>query len=61
MVLDPPVRNAPETIKVRFRHPRGKPMVKVLVNGKEWTDFDAKKELVKLGRTTEKTEIAALY
>jgi hypothetical protein len=61
MVLNPPTRNAPETIKVRFRHPREKPIAKVLVNGKEWTDFDAKKELVKLGRTAEKTEIDALY
>ena len=61
MVLNPPTRNAPEAINVRFRHPQGKHIVKVLVNGREWTDFDAKKELVRLGGTTEKTEIVALY
>ena len=61
MVLYPPTRNAPETINVRFRHPQGKSIAKVLVDGKDWTDFDAKKELVKLSRTTEETEIVALY
>jgi hypothetical protein len=61
MILEPPTRNAPEAINVRFRHPREKRMSKVFVNGKEWSDFDREKELVRLGKTTEKTEIIALY
>lgn len=61
MTLDPPVRNAPEAINVRFRHPREKQMKKVLVNGKKWGDFDSGKELIKLGMVTKKTEIVAWY
>jgi len=61
MTLDPPTRNAPENINVRFRHPQEKPIKKVLVNGKEWGDFDPAKELIKLGKVTGKVEIVAMY
>ncbi|MBM3235868.1 hypothetical protein FJZ31_06170 [Candidatus Poribacteria bacterium] len=61
MILEPPARNAPEAVNVRFRHPKEKPMREVMVNGKRWLDFDAEKELIKLGKITEKTEIIALY
>jgi hypothetical protein len=61
MNLEPPTRNAPEAINVRFRHPQEKPMKKVIVNGQEWFDFDRKKELIKLGKTIKETEIVAQY
>ncbi len=61
MILEPPIRNAPEAIHIRFRHPREKPMKAVVVNGERWADFDTEKELIRLSGTTEKTEIAALY
>jgi hypothetical protein len=61
MTLDPPTRNVPEVINVRFRHPQEKRIKKVLVNGKEWSDFDPTKELIKLGKVTEKIEIVAMY
>jgi len=61
MVLDPPTRNAPDAVNIRFRHPRGSPMKKVFVNGKEWTDFSPEKELINIGKVTQKTEILALY
>jgi hypothetical protein len=61
MTLQPPTRNIPESINVRFRHPQEKPVKKVLVNGKEWSDFDPAKELIMLGKVTEKTEIVATY
>jgi hypothetical protein len=61
MTLQPPTRNVPEAINVRFRHPQEKPIKKVLVNGKEWSDFDPAKELIKLGKVTEKVEIIAIY
>ena len=61
MILEPPTRNAPEAINVRFRHPEEKPMKEVIVNGKKWIDFDSEKELIKLSKITEKVEIVALY
>jgi hypothetical protein len=46
--VTPPTRNHPANIFVRFRHPAGKPMQSVTVNGKPWDRFDAKKEWVVL-------------
>jgi hypothetical protein len=61
MILQPPTRNAPEAINIRFRHPQRKPMKGVMVNGKSWSNFDREKELVRLSKTIERTEIVALY
>ncbi|MDQ1328547.1 MAG: hypothetical protein QG641_1832 [Candidatus Poribacteria bacterium] len=61
MSLYPPTRNVSENINVRFRHPQEKPIKKVLVNGKEWSDFDPSRELIKLGKVSEKIEIVAYY
>ena len=41
-------REAANSVLLRLRHPEGKPMKDVTVNGKEWKDFDAQKEWVKL-------------
>jgi len=61
MILNPPIRNAPEKINVRFRHPQEKPIKKVLINGKEWLDFSAEKELIYLSKFDDQLEIIALY
>jgi hypothetical protein len=61
MILEPPTRNAPEAVNVRFRHPHEKHIKEVSVNGKRWDDFDAGGELIKLGKIIGKTEIIALY
>ena len=61
MTLEPPTRNAPEAINVRFRHPKEEPIKEVYVNGKQLNDFDKERELINLGKITEKTEITALY
>lgn len=42
-------RNPPAELRIRFRHPQGKPIRSVLVNGKSWKDFDVKKEWVNIG------------
>jgi len=44
--IEMPKRRSPDRLLVRFRHPQGKPMQSVTVNGKNWTDFDAHKEWV---------------
>jgi hypothetical protein len=44
--IDMPRRQAPRRLLVRFRHPQGKPIQSVTVNGANWTDFDTQKEWV---------------
>ncbi|MDO8589600.1 MAG: hypothetical protein Q7T82_21455 [Armatimonadota bacterium] len=61
MVIDPPTRNLPSKIYARFRHPEGKCMNRVTVNGKPWKDFDPEKEWVVLPGLREKTTILAFY
>ena len=37
--LDAPRRNPPESVRLRFREPGGRPLASVTVNGKPWTGF----------------------
>lgn len=46
--IDPPTRTAPKRIVLRLRHPEGKPMRGVEVNGKACMDFDPRAETVTL-------------
>jgi hypothetical protein len=48
-----PSRKSPAALLVRFRHPWSQPMRSVLVNGQNWTDFDASKEWVRIPRPGE--------
>jgi len=41
-------RRRPDALLVRFRHPDAKPMRSVVVNGRTWTDFDVRKEWVRI-------------
>jgi hypothetical protein len=43
-----PQTSKPKTLLVRFRHPDKKTMSAVTVNGREWKDFDAKGEWVRI-------------
>ncbi len=62
MTLDPPERNAPKAIVVRFRHPEEKPIRGVTVNGVASADFDAGKGDIRLpGKLSGRTEIVATY
>lgn len=44
--IDMPARKRPTTLVIRFRHPKSLPFKGVMVNGREWTGFDARKEWV---------------
>ena len=58
----PPTRNRPANIFVRFRHPAGRPMQGVTINGKPWTRYDAGKEWVVLpGSADGPQEIVVRY
>jgi hypothetical protein len=62
MSLDPPTRNTPSGIVVRFRHPEDKPIRSVSVNGQAWQDFDPAKGDIRLAGNQEgHLEIVAEY
>ncbi|MHC4085625.1 MAG: hypothetical protein ACYSWZ_10000 [Planctomycetota bacterium] len=61
MTIDPPRRNPPKRILVRFRHPEGHRMKRCEVNGKAYNRFDPVKELVVLNRCRKPTRITAYY
>ncbi|MGB9620068.1 MAG: hypothetical protein ACPL7K_06625, partial [Armatimonadota bacterium] len=46
--IDPPTRSMPREIVVRLRHPEGKRITSVEVNGEKHANFDAEKEIVRL-------------
>jgi hypothetical protein len=60
--VTPPERNRPQKIYVRLRHPEGKPVQSVSVNGRPYEQFDAKKEWVVLpGDVAGVQQIVARY
>jgi hypothetical protein len=60
-VFDPPHRRIPRQTFLRFRHPAGKPMRRVMLDGKDWTKFDPKKELVELPALSKPATIRVEY
>ncbi len=62
VVLDPPARNRPETIYLRIRHPQGRPMQNVVLNGEDYDKFDRQKEWIILpGALEGRQEIVVRY
>ncbi|MDH4240947.1 MAG: hypothetical protein OEW48_15420, partial [Phycisphaerae bacterium] len=61
MTVDPPRRNPPKRILVRFRHPEGRRMTRCEVNGKTYKRFDPIKELVVLNECHKPTRVTAYY
>jgi hypothetical protein len=43
-----PARHSAKAVWLRLRHPKSAPIQSVMVNGKDWKDFDRSKEVVKL-------------
>ena len=60
-VIQPPVRTAPRRIVLRLRHPDGKPMRAVTVDGKPHRDFDPKQETVTLKPSRKPITVRATY
>jgi len=52
--IEMPDRNSPKTLVVRFRHPQAKAIQSVSVNGQSWTDFDIRKEWVRIINPTQR-------
>lgn len=59
--VDPPTRSAPSAIVIRLRHPDGKHIRSITVNGSPHTDFDAAREVVRVKPSAEKLTIRAEY
>ncbi len=60
-VIEPPTRHAPARIVVRLRHPDGKRMRAVTVNGVSHEDFDPERECVRVKPASESVIVRALY
>jgi hypothetical protein len=59
--VDSPKRNPPKHIVLRIRHPEGKPMKSVTVDGKPHADFDPAGETVRLAPTAQPVQIRVNY
>ncbi len=59
--IEPPQRTPPRQIVMRLRHPEGKPIKQVFVNGEPHERFDVKKETITLETNGEKIEVRAEY
>lgn len=60
-VIEPPRRNPPRRIVVRLRHPEGKSIRSVTVDGKPHADFDPGRECVSVAPTGRTMTIVAEY
>ena len=61
VTLDPPKRNPPKKIFVRFRHPEGKKITRCELNGQPYTKFDPEKEWVVLTECPKETNRIVAY
>jgi hypothetical protein len=59
--VQPPAREPPRELLLQLRHPKAAPMASVRLNGREWTGFDAAKELVSLGGLREVARLEVTY
>ncbi|MHC4671677.1 MAG: NPCBM/NEW2 domain-containing protein [Planctomycetota bacterium] len=59
--IEPPNRSRPEALVLRIRHPEGKPMRSVQVNGANHRDFDVDKEVVRIDTIEQTIEVRISY
>ena len=60
-VVNPPCRNRPAAIYLRFRHPQQATLKRVTVNERPWKDFDPAKEWIKLPPEESEWKVVAFY
>jgi hypothetical protein len=60
-VIEMPSRRPPQTVLLRFRHPKTTPIKSATVNGKAWSDFDPVKEIVRLHDVHGSVRVEAAY
>jgi hypothetical protein len=59
--IEPSTRKPPRRIVLRVRHPEGKPMQSVIVDGKPHRDFDPRKETVTLAPANTRMQVRVQY
>ncbi len=59
--IEPPAQAPPDGLVIRLRHPKGKPIRAVTVNGKPHREFDPAKECVTIKPTAERITVRAEY
>jgi len=59
--VEMPSRKSPREVLLRLRHPKAAPIKSVTINGKEWKDFDAARELVRLSSVAAKVAVTVSY
>jgi hypothetical protein len=59
--IDSPKRNPPEMLVIRLRHPEGKRMKSVTVNGKPHKDFEPDRECIRIRPTDGPITVRATY
>jgi hypothetical protein len=59
--IDSPARTAPESIVIRLRHPDGKKIRSVTVNGVRHTDFDNAKDCIRISPAAGRITVRAEY
>jgi hypothetical protein len=60
-VIDPPTRNPPARVVLRVRHPEGKPMRAVTLDGRPHADFDPAAEVIRLSPAARPLAVTILY
>lgn len=61
VTVDLPSRHAPKSVLLRLRHPHTAPLHGVLVDGKKWKRFDARRETIQLEGLKGRVNLQAIY
>ena len=61
IMIEPPLRNPPQRIVARFRHPESRPIKRCEVNGQPYNQFNPDKEWVVLDTCPQPATIVAYY
>lgn len=56
-----PQRNPAASVVLRLRHPEGKRMTKITLNGRQWTKFHPERELITLPEKEAQVQVVAYY
>lgn len=59
--IEPPTRHPPRELVLRLRHPQGKPMRQVTINGAAHQVFDAAKEIIRIKPQAGTIRVTAAY
>jgi hypothetical protein len=59
--IDPPTRSSPKALVIRLRHPNGRRIRTVTVNGAPYTAFEPAKDIIRLKPSMEMVHVKAEY